>query len=322
MEINPVKVKSTKILSFEQVSYLENMLRKGGPDEDEYFAFAKMVNTFDERAIEEMRNLLFPLLNNTNTVQGYAFSKPLGYAGDYMMIERIYQKQVSTNPFFKKWDIWWQKSHAATAVRNRKDYFINLMRKLEEKSMDPKRILILGSGPATDVHEYLTRNPGSRISFDLLDLDPRAIEYARDKNKAFEDKVNFYRINVLRFNTHKRYDMVWSAGLFDYFKEKHFIYLINKYLKLLNETGEMVIGNFSDNNPTQTLQEAFSDWYLNYRSEDELLTIASNSGLKEGDVTIEKEPLGINLFMRIALRKEIQVKTKSNIPDFEKYSEN
>ncbi|RLD34414.1 MAG: hypothetical protein DRI73_03955, partial [Bacteroidetes bacterium] len=99
MEINPVKVKSTKILSFEQVSYLENMLRKGGPDEDEYFAFAKMVNTFDERAIEEMRNLLFPLLNNTNTVQGYAFSKPLGYAGDYMMIERIYQKQVSTNPF-------------------------------------------------------------------------------------------------------------------------------------------------------------------------------------------------------------------------------
>ncbi len=321
MEINQVKVKS-RVLSFEQFSYLENMLRKGGPDENEYFQFAKMVNTFDEQAIEEMRKVLFPLLNNTSTVQGYAFSKPLGYAGDYMMIEKIYQRHVSPNPLFTKWDTWWQKSHAATAVRNRKDYFINLMRKLEAQSMDPKRILILGSGPATDVHEYLTKNPSTRINFDLLDMDPRAIEYARDKNKAFEDKVNFYKINVLRFNTHKRYDMIWSAGLFDYFKEKHFIYLINKYLKLLNETGEMVIGNFSDNNPTQTLQEAFSDWILNYRSEEELLSIASRSGLKEGDVIIEKEPLGINLFMRIALKKEIKVKTKHAISDFEKYSEN
>jgi SAM-dependent methyltransferase len=322
MEIKQSVARKTSTLTFDQISYLEKMLQKGGPEEKEYYEFAKMVSTFNEEVIEKMRNILYPLLKNPNTVQGYAFTKPLGYAGDFMMIEKIYQKEVSTNPMYQKWDIWWQKSHAATAVRNRKEYFLGLMRTLEAKSMEPKRILILGSGPATDVHEYLTKNPNSRITFDLLDLDTRAIEYAQNKNKAFEEKLNFYRINVLRFNTHKRYDMIWSAGLFDYFKEKHFIYLVKKYLKLLNEDGEMVVGNFSENNPTRNLQEAFSDWYLNYRSSEELMRIASKSGIKEGDVTIEQEPLGINLFMRIKIKKEIQIKPNTSIPDFEKYSEN
>ena len=80
---------------------------------------------------------------------------------------------------------------------------------------------------------------------------------------------------------------------------------------------------FTDpNNPTKNLQEAFSDWYLNYRSSEELMRIAGKADIKEGDVTIEQEPLGINLFMRIKIKKDIQVKTNTKIPDFEKYSEN
>ena len=107
------------------------------------------------------------------------------------------------------------------------------------------------------------------------------------------------QINVLRFKTHKMYDMIWSAGLFDYFKEKHFIYLLKKYLVFLANDGEMVIGNFSLHNPTRKLQEVLGDWYLNYRSDHELLKIAIESGLKKEQVRIDKEPLGVNLFMRI-----------------------
>ena len=322
MKANQVKIKFANALTDDQLSFLERMLEQGGPDEEDYLRFATMVDSFNEDAINDMRDVLHPLLRNINTTQGYAFSKPFGYAGDFLMIEKIYKKKITTDPMYKKWDIWWQKSHAATAVRNRKSYFINLMSELEKKSIHAKKVLILGSGPATDVNEYLKKNPNSKIRFDLLDLDENAIEYAKGKNHMFSDKLNFFRINVLRFNTHKRYDLIWSAGLFDYFKEKHFIYLLKKYLKLLNEYGELVVGNFSDNNPTLILQEAFSAWYLNYRSEFDLLKIASSSGLNKRDVRIEKEPLGVNLFMRVKLKKEISVQTNRPIPIFKKYSNN
>ncbi len=322
MKADHVRIRFTNALTDKELSFLEGMLEKGGPDEEDYVRFANMVASFSEDAINDMRNVLHPLLRNINTTQGYAFTKPFGYAGDFLMIEKIYTKKISTDPMYKKWDIWWQKSHAATAVRNRKAYFINLMSELEKKSIHAKKVLILGSGPATDVNEYLRNNPNSNISFDLLDLDENAIAYAKGKNHEYSEKLNFFRINVLRFNTHKRYDLIWSAGLFDYFKEKHFIYLLKKYLKLLNEYGELVVGNFSDRNPTRILQEAFSAWHLNYRSEYELLKIASESGLNQGDVRIEKEPLGVNLFMRVKLKDRNSVQSNKTVPIFKKYSNN
>jgi len=178
------------------------------------------------------------------------------------------------------------------------------MSELESKDNSPKEVLILGSGPATDVYEYLKKNPDSNLTFDLVDLDQDAINYAAEKTQEFKDKVNFFRINVLRFKTHKHYDMIWSAGLFDYFKEKHFIYLMKKYSAFLSSKGEMVIGNFSKYNPTRKLQEALLGWYLNYRSDYELYKMAIDAGFEEDQVMIAKEPLGVNLFLRIKLDKQ------------------
>jgi hypothetical protein len=95
------------------------------------------------------------------------------------------------------------------------------------------------------------------------------------------------------------YDLIWSAGLFDYFKEKHFIYLINKYLKYLTRDGEYIIGNFSHVNPTKRLMEVLSDWYLHHRSKYDLIRMAVEAEAHEDKVSVDMEELGINLFLRI-----------------------
>ncbi len=163
----------------------------------------------------------------------------------------------------------------------------------------PYEVLILGSGPATDVYEYLSDHPDSGLHFDLIDLDQRAIDYAKEKNAKFLDRLNFIRMNVLRFKTHKFYDLVWSAGLFDYFKEKHFIYLLRKYNEFVAEGGEMIIGNFSDENPSTGGMHAILEWYLNQRSPEELVYYAVEAGAKRENVYVDKEPLGVNLFLRV-----------------------
>lgn len=299
MKTNHVKVRVAHGLNNNQMCFLKRMLTQGGPEEHEYDEFNFLVNSLSEDGIEELRDVLSPILTNLQTFQGFSTMKPYGYSGDFEIIDMFYKEKINPDPKYSKWDKWCNSYHAAQAVRNRKSFFINLMADLEKKSSAPKKVLILGSGPATDVYEYLKKNPSSKITFDLLDLDGRAIDYAKEKNKKFLYKMNFMQINVLRFKTHKTYDMIWSAGLFDYFKEKHFIYLLKKYLVFLASNGEMVIGNFSQHNPTRKLQEVLGDWYLNYRSDFELIKIAIEAGVTKEQVRIDKEPLGVNLFMRI-----------------------
>jgi extracellular factor (EF) 3-hydroxypalmitic acid methyl ester biosynthesis protein len=140
---------------------------------------------------------------------------------------------------------------------------------------------------------------GNNIGFDLIDFDQSAIDFSMKKNEKFAGQISFNRINALRFNSYKLYDLIWSAGLFDYFKDKHFTFLIRKYINCLTEDGEMVISNFCTKNPTKRLMEVISDWYLNLRTESDLYRISSDANIDKEMVSVEKEPLGINLFLKI-----------------------
>ncbi len=287
-----------KVLKEHEVQFLNTLLAKGGPDEHEYDLFLDFISRVNDEGVKELREAIKPIMNE-ETMIGFAFVKPYGYAGDFKIIDMIYQKKVNPDPRFTKWDKWYHAQHAAKAVRNRKEFFKSVLAELDEGADHPKEVLILGSGPATDVYEYLTDHPDSGLRFDLIDLDQRAIDYAKEKNARFLDRLNFIRMNVLRYKTHKFYDLIWSAGLFDYFKEKHFIYLLRKYMPYVAEGGEMIIGNFSDENPSTGGMHSILEWHLNQRSPEELVYYALEAGAKRQNIYVDKEPLGVNLFLRV-----------------------
>jgi cyclopropane fatty-acyl-phospholipid synthase-like methyltransferase len=133
----------------------------------------------------------------------------------------------------------------------------------------------------------------------MLDLDKRAITYAKNKNRKYLDRMTFFNANVIRFTPERKFDLIWSAGLFDYFKGKHFVYLLKKYYEYLNEEGEMIIGNFNVENPSRRSMEIMGDWFLYHRSADELKQFALQAGIKEDKIDVIQEPLGINLFLRL-----------------------
>ena len=285
-------------LQKETTTFLGELVAKGGPEPHEYQAFTDIVNHLKPEQIEPFREIIKPSLNE-NTLIGHGFIKPYGYPGDFHLIHNIYKQKANPDPNFKCWDDFFLNQPAAQAVRNRKNFFLNSCRRIEENNLKEINVLILGCGPATDVNQYITENPYSRIRFDLLDFDQNAIDFAKAQNVKFNGSIEYFRINVLRYKPYKYYDLIWSAGLFDYFKEKHFIYLINKYYKNLAENGEFLVGNFSHLNPTKRLMEVLSDWYLNHRSRYDLIRMAVEADVNENHIRIENEELGINLFMRI-----------------------
>lgn len=280
------------------IEFLNHLIENGGPEPDEYERFTSIINKIESCDIDKIRGVIYSILNE-NTLIGHGFVKPFGYPGDFNLIDKIYHFTVNPDPQYRNWDLFFQNQAGADAVRNRKKYFVDYCRRLAMDKPEAK-VLILGSGPATDVNEFLNISPhANRMTFDLVDFDQNAIDFSMQKNKSFNGKISYNKINALRFNPFKLYDLIWSAGLFDYFKDKHFAFLIKKYFNCLAENGEMVVSNFSKKNPTKRLMEVLSDWYLNLRSESDLFHVASEANIDMEQVTIDKEPLGVNLFLKI-----------------------
>lgn len=285
-------------LSKDEHSFLLNLVDHGGPLSEEYQEFTAIVNNLEDDELVSFREVIAESLTE-NTLIGHGYVKPYGYPGDFSIIHNIYCKYINPDRRYTNWDRFFQDQAGAHAVRNRKKYFLRRCTEIENHSEQEKRVLILGSGPATDVHEYLTEHPDSRIHFDLVDFDQNAIDFAKSQNHSFSEMIDYFRINVLRFKPFHWYDLIWSAGLFDYFKDKHFVYMISKYYKYLADGGEFIIGNFSNSNPTRRLMEVLSDWYLNHRSKNDLVRMALESDASEDLVQVDMEELGVNLFLRI-----------------------
>jgi SAM-dependent methyltransferase len=278
---------------------IKGLLIKHGPEPPEYEELLLLIDAMDASDVAAFRAAMQPILT-PDTIIGFSFTKPFGYNGDFFIIEKIYQQYVNPDERYRRWDEFFHTFPAAIAVINRKALARQVLGALNSKANGKQReILILGSGPVTEVYEYFQEIRANSLRFDLLDLDNRSIAYAKNKHRHNLHSMNFQNQNVIRYNPEKQYDLIWSAGLFDYFKDKHFVFLIRRYYEFVKEGGEMIIGNFNIENPSRKIMEVLGDWFLYHRSVDELYDFALRAGIPRDKVSVIQEPLGINLFLRL-----------------------
>jgi SAM-dependent methyltransferase len=288
------------------IHFLQNIIAKGGPEEKEYDTLNHVFNDLSReyksgRLGEAELKLLQQGFGDEclqHTLHGHIKSKPFGYAGDFLIIDKIYQEQVTEDDRFAKWDLFWNNHSAAKAVRNRKDYFIQTMTKhLAHKR--PLRLLNVASGPARDLAElYELINP-DQLSTVCIEADKTAIHYASDLNKANARQISFIHQNIFRYQATERFDIVWSAGLFDYFDDAIFVKLLRRFISWTEPGGEVIIGNFSVENPSRAYMELVGDWFLQHRSAEKLRTLARMAGAEDQNITIGEEAEGVNLFLHV-----------------------
>ncbi len=144
--------------------------------------------------------------------------------------------------------------------------------------------------------QFFEKNPDASLHFDCIEQDQNAVNYAQELCKNFLPNITFHVKNALRFQSTTKYDLIWSAGLFDYFDDKVFVHLLKKLGSMLEGGGEIVIGNFSTMNPSKSYMEVF-EWHLHHRSPNTLKYLAKSAGFT--NITIGKEPEGVNLFLHI-----------------------
>jgi SAM-dependent methyltransferase len=241
---------------------------------------------------------------STRTVQGLGIVKPYGYAGDFEFIDRIYTQWLSPDPRLTAWDVYLQQHKAPKAVRNRKVYFLNLLRGyLSTADHLEIRVLSVGCGPARECAEFFAQSDfaNTRVHFHLLDQDPRALAYARTVNAQYSVSTTFHQGKAHAFSCGHTFDFIWSAGLFDYLSDHAFSVLTRNLYRRLSPGGLLTIGNFAPTNPSRDYME-FGDWYLRYRTAEDLYDLALKSGAvgHVDQLCVDSEPEGTNLFLHVS----------------------
>lgn len=288
-----------------EFEYLKKVANEGGPKENQYEELNSVFSSINKKRkegiikdcdVEKSWRDMSDVFYSSDTMQGFATIKPYGYSGDFEIIERIYEFWKSPKEHLVNWDIFFHAQIAPCAVRNRRQYFLNLLHNLHGMK-DSTRVLNIASGPAREVVEFLSSKNGSMF-FECVDYDKNAIDYSSKKAESVNSHVQFHFANAFHFNSENLFDLVWSAGLFDYLDDRTFKILLKKLLRFLNADGELVVGNFSPNNSSRDYME-FGNWHLNHRTIEELISLAKESGVSEENISVKSEPLGVNLFLHI-----------------------
>ncbi len=245
------------------------------------------------------------------SLQQRARAKPRGYAGDFEMLAQIVTQHVCDDPLGRVFDRFFQAQAAPQAVRNRTTLVAAAVVRRVEQTSGPVRVVSVGSGPGLDLREAcaaLAPAQRQRLRIVLLDLDPAALEFAQlqlapsvDATQAAPIRENLFRLaqSARSADLLDGADMIICTGLFDYLDDQAASALLSRLWRALRPGGEAWVFNFAPHNPSRTYMEWIGNWYLIYRTSDQMQAIAAQAGIARQHTRIAAEPSGVDLYWRI-----------------------
>jgi extracellular factor (EF) 3-hydroxypalmitic acid methyl ester biosynthesis protein len=244
-------------------------------------------------------------------LQHRARFKPRGYAGDFEMFERFWLRECIDHPLGRLFDRYFQSQAAVEAVRARTEQIGAAIaeRCIRAPAEHRLHVVSVGCGPALDLRlalETLTDFRAASLQLTLFDLDEAALDHAKQRLSEYvaPRQVHAVRENLFRLTDKPRSanlldgaDVLVCSGMFDYLPDESARKLLRLFWERLADGGLLVVGNFAPHNPTRAYMEWIGNWYLIYRTAEELSQLGVAAGLPRSSFTIGAERLGIDLFL-------------------------
>ncbi|HEX7861062.1 MAG TPA: class I SAM-dependent methyltransferase [Verrucomicrobiae bacterium] len=264
------------------------------------------------------KRLLHPLVLCSPFVYR-TYHKPLGYAGDYEMVNMILRDPYEGASLFAKIvNVCFLKNPPAEAHRNRIRY---LTKRLDEETTRVHRlgrrakIFNLGCGPAKEIQDFMRQHDISdRATFTLLDFNDETIEHASGLLKDVrtttrrETELNFYKKSVHQILKEAvrpgsemmpgTYDLVYCAGLFDYMSDRICKRLMNIFYDLLAPGGLLIATNVDASKPFRHSMEFILEWHLICRNEAQFAALNPEKA-GPGQFSVTHEQTGVNVFIEV-----------------------
>ncbi|MCB9893919.1 MAG: class I SAM-dependent methyltransferase [Planctomycetes bacterium] len=240
------------------------------------------------------------------------FTKPLGYAGDYEMVNMILRDSIEgPNTYSRIVNSFVLAREPAEAHRNRIDFLVDLLRHEAAKAVKAGRkfrVLNIGCGPARETERFIQESPEcERGVFTLLDFNEQTLEYARNRlsNAARESGRNV-ELRFVHKSIHdllkesarggqspEQWDLVFCAGLFDYLSDRICQRLLKLFYSWTSPGGRVAATNVHASNPIRLFMEHILDWYLVYRDNRSFAKLVP----AEWQPKVSTDSTGINVYL-------------------------
>lgn len=246
-----------------------------------------------------VQHRMLPLLARSANAHRW-YSKPRGYAGDFVTIARIYEDRAEgSGAVGELIDRCMLDVPAARAVQNRRSLLASEIRAEVMRIGGTTRIASLACGPARELFD-LAGTLRHSIVATLVDLDADALAYCATQ-KLREAEVLLVRANLIHAGLGRQalalreQDLIYSLGLFDYLGDGMVVKVLDLIHGALRSGGRVIAGNFHARNATKAFMDHVLDWRLVHRTEADMRRLFQASAF--GQCTrISYEPLRINMF--------------------------
>ena len=246
------------------------------------------------------------------------FHKPLGYAGDYEMVNMLLRDpQEGGSVFAKLLNAWFISQPPAQAHRNRIQF---LKDRLMSVTLDCRaqgrtaRVFNLGCGPAGEVQEFLESPAADHAKFVLLDFNDETLQYTNgivnERLQKFGRKtqIQFIKKSVIQIlkgasrstqgSQENSYDLVYCAGLFDYLPDRICKELMNLLYDMVAPGGLLLSTNVDACNPIRNMLDYLLEWHLIYRNGQQMLAFAPERAHKDM-LSIRADETSVNIFLEV-----------------------
>ena len=226
----------------------------------------------------------------------YGFRKPRGYPGDAVLLDFIYGSSANTGLFEGASPLGaalyreCMEHPASIAIRARRDHLCGRLADLCQSGARPHILSVacghLREADALDAAAE-TMRPGRFVA---LDQDPGTLEVARSDHRRIQlEVVQASVLTLLRSGaTLGAFDLIYSAGLYDYLSDDVARRLTAKLAGMLNPRGRLLIANMLPELPSAGYMEAVMDWWLIYRTIPQLKALAEGLADAYRVVTYER----------------------------------
>jgi extracellular factor (EF) 3-hydroxypalmitic acid methyl ester biosynthesis protein len=243
------------------------------------------------------------------------FHKPLGYAGDYEMVNMLLRDaREGASLFAKLLNCWFIAQPPARAHRNRIEY---LTGKLTEETLRVSakgrsaQIFNLGCGPAAEVQRFIGESAvADRAKFMMLDFNEETLRFAntvlseskqRHQRKTEIQLVKKSVMQILKTGSRAvpgAQDFIYCAGLFDYLPDRICKELLSILYDMLAPGGVLLATNVDCSNPIRNMLDYLLEWHLIYRTGAQMRTFAPEAA-EANSVSVQADPTSVNVFLEV-----------------------
>ncbi|MDD5561720.1 MAG: PilZ domain-containing protein [Candidatus Omnitrophica bacterium] len=266
------------------------------------------------------QQILGHLLLELIEINRHVYQKPLGYSGDYTMMNYIYDyhrnKYLGNSSYEKLINNYTCNIPISCSNIKRKDF-------LKEEILgalgrnNGARILSVVSGAARELIELLNEKKINKpLIFKCLDPEKMALNYIEGAIKKIEPakkqalSIEYICKNVTSLirdkefkETLRDYDLIYAFGIFDYLSDTMASRLTKELFQLLKENGKLIIFNISlEKNNYRSYYELLGEWNMIHRVEEQMLAWTEKIRNK-AKVRFEELPGGSN-YLCLSITKQ------------------